>query len=163
MNKAVHQNGLWFHPETPAAVRNVLVEAYHEHATLRVWYGDVQTGVAWSEENDVMGRLSRTCGQIKVPLLVAPGEDGAPAMLEHCIVRIDRVTRNRDGAGRKGKTLYAHPNFSTGHWEPGAAVTEGYQEAAYHNGELTAQFKKAGSAKAYCDFMQGFAYATSFH
>lgn len=162
MNKVQH-NGLWFHPETPVAVRNVLAEAFHERATLRVWYGDTRTGVAWSEENDVMGQVGRSCGSVKVPLLVAPGEDGAPAMLEHCIVRIDRVTRNRTTAGKKGNTLYAHPKFSAGHWSTGAAVNEGYQEAAYLNGELTAQFRKSGSAKAYCDFMQGFAYSTSFH
>lgn len=163
MSEYIQHNGLWFHPETKLQVQRILAEAYENRATLRVWYGDTKTGKAWAEEYDIMGQIGRSCGRVKVPLLVAPGEDGAPAMLEHCIVRIDRVTRNTKGPGKKGATLYVHPAFSAGTWTTGPARDEGYKEAAYQNGVLTAQFKRAGSAQSYCDFMQGTAYSTAYH
>ena len=154
----VHHDGLWFHPETPVAVRNVLAEAFHNCYSLRVWYGDAKTGVSWADEYDVKGRLGRSCGKVKVPLLVPVGEDGAPAMLDHCVIRIDRVHNNT-----KGSTLYVHPQFSAGTWTTGAAQTEGYLEGSYRDGELIAQFKKPGHAQAYGDFMTGVSYATPFH
>jgi hypothetical protein len=38
---------------------------------IRLFYGDTQTGQSWFDEHDVVGRIGRSTGSIKVPLLVA--------------------------------------------------------------------------------------------
>lgn len=97
-------NGTWYNPSTPPEVIKVLENARVFRRLLWVDYGDPQTGRSWNEENDVRGRVSRSSGPVKIPLLVADGDDGAPAMLEHCIVNIM--------SAESGRILYRHPTFT---------------------------------------------------
>jgi hypothetical protein len=83
-----------FHTETPPAVRRILESARQSGTRLRVFYGDAKTGAPWLEESDVLGRIGRSMGPVRVPLILArANSSGGPALLEslHC--------RNRDGAG----------------------------------------------------------------
>lgn len=67
---------------------------------LRLHLGD-ERGQSWLEECDIAGHIGRSCGSIKVPLLIPPASHGGGAILDACIVRIDSSTR----------TLWKHPNF----------------------------------------------------
>ena len=154
---------LWFHPQTSREVCQALEKAYAARKRVRLWLGDTATGRAWAEENDVIGRLGRSTGTIKVPLLVADGDDGGPALLDHCIVRIDTVTRraSRPGEPRTrdvGETLYRHPSFHTGDWSVTGSDLKDYAEVVLHDGAVHARFKRAGTASRYIDFMQGVTY-----
>lgn len=169
LNYAKGRN-LWFHESTPQAVRDVLETAYAEKHRIRVWVGDVTTGRAWAEEHDVIGRLGRSTGQIKVPLLMQAGESYGSALLDHCIVRIDVVARRtlRQGESRadgstarsveQGRTLYQHPSFHVGDWAVAPSDMKGYTEVAMHDGTVQARFKKQGAAARYVGFMQGNCY-----
>ncbi len=97
-------NGTSYHTETPRAVIDVLEAARQNRTKLRVYYGDAATGKDWGEENDTIGRVGRSTGTVKIPLLVAPGEDGGGALLDRCIVRIRE-------ANAGGKELYRHHNY----------------------------------------------------
>lgn len=135
-------DGIFFHKETQREVIDALISA---RGVIRVHYGYAQadspeTGVDWMDENDVQGRLGRSCGSIKIPLLVPVGEDGAPAMLDHCIVRIRTI-------GKNPHEIYRHPKYTWGKLTMGPVKDEDYVEAVYHNGTLHAQFKKAGDAE----------------
>lgn len=163
----VEGRNLWFHESTSQLVREALETVYAEKSRIRVWVGDVVTGRAWAEEHEVIGKLGRSTGKIKVPLLMQDGESYGPALLDHCIVRIDVVTRRslREGESRadgskarsveQGQTLYEHPSFHTGDWKVAPSDLAGYAEVALHDGTVHARFKKQGAATRYVGFMQG--------
>jgi len=95
-------NETHYHVETPDQVIAIL-EGYRDnlHSNIRVHYGDSKTGKDWLEECHIFGRVSRSMGPCKIPLLVHPNANGAPGMLEHCIVRIRQGRRD----------IYRHPKY----------------------------------------------------
>lgn len=84
----------------PEVIR-ILEACRQDRTRIRVHYGDVVTGKDWI---DVTGKVGRSMGPIKVPLLIHNCRSlGGGALLDHCIVRI--VTS-------KGKReLYRHPLY----------------------------------------------------
>ena len=136
-----------FHSETPYPVRMVLESARINGQRIRLFLGDKKTGVCWSDEFDVIGKVSRSTGTQKIPILLKNSRSsGGGAILDHCIIAI---------ATAPGRFAYKHHKFDIGTWTEGKPKTPGYVEAAYHNGSLHAQFKKAGAAKRYIAFMRG--------
>ena len=133
-----------YHAETPPAVRKALDRALEHRDRIRVFYGNTKTGAAWPEEYDVTGRVGRSTGTVKVPLLLSRRSSyGGPSMLDHCIVGIK---------GPRG-WIYRHENFSVGefkiHWDalPEVRVS--------HNGETFATFKTIAQAWRRVAFMLG--------
>lgn len=139
--------GIFYHRSTPGVVRREIDSAYLHSLRRRLFYGDTETGEAWPQENDVLGRVERSMGPLKIPLLThnRRSTSGEP-ILDHCIVAI---------MSTPFVFLYRHPGFDVGDWDVGPGRSPGFSEAAFHNGELHAQFKKAGAAKRYCAFMRG--------
>lgn len=71
---------------------------------IRIWYGDPETGRSWNEEYNTMGRIGRTTGNIKIPILVNNSRSwGGGAVLMGSIIRIDDIEDKR--------TLWKVPNF----------------------------------------------------
>lgn len=100
--------GTSYHAETSDEVVRVLERARILETRITVDYGDVETGRSWGEVNDITGYVARSTGPTKVPLLLYNRRStGAPAMLDHCIVRI-RTTRGK-------RVLYQHPKFHEDH------------------------------------------------
>lgn len=95
--------GTWFSPKTPEKVRKVLEQARRSGRTLRLFFGDAITGLDWLEENDTVGRIGRSTGKLKIPLLIADGEPGGPGILDANIVRILDA--------ESGKELYRHRSY----------------------------------------------------
>lgn len=158
----------WFDPDTPFEVRRVLERYRRSENTLRIFYGDTKTGRDWMEENEVRGRVGRSNGIFKVPLMVEPGESGGPAMLDSCIVRMQD--------GRTGRELYRHPLYNlpemeirstegiTVSWhqgKPPKLLSEmGYTHGVWvrdEKGEFSnhANFKSYGKACRYVAFITG--------
>jgi hypothetical protein len=140
--------GTWFKRTTPPHVRRIL-ETYRETGKwLRLFYGDASTGRDWLEENDVLGRIGRSMGPQKVPLLVEPGECGGCAILDDCIVRILDVATGRE--------LYRHPQYHYGTMEIHAATCrEGYTHGVWVNGQNHANFRSLETAAHWIAFMTG--------
>jgi hypothetical protein len=95
-----------FNNETSNEVKEVLEKLVSEtpRKRVRIWYGDVKTGLAWNDEYDIMGYIGRSTGEQKIPLLVNNARSfGGGGILTHCIVRIDDIAAKT--------TLYKHPNF----------------------------------------------------
>lgn len=143
----------WFNAETPEAVRRVLESARLSGEVLRLYLGDTTTGRDWGEENDVIGRVGRSTGLLKVPLLVAEGDDGGGAILDNCVVKIQRV--------KDGKVLYQHakyvaPNLSIEPiTDPVPGAKKRYSHAVHRDGKLNARFTSYGAAAAYVAFILG--------
>jgi hypothetical protein len=96
--------GTYYSSRTPLSVIKVLEEARQDRRVIRLHYGDRKTGRDWLEEHDVVGRLGRSMGPVKIPLLLAPGADGGCGLLDDGIVKIRTL----------GATLYKHRKYHTG-------------------------------------------------
>ncbi len=94
---------LWFHEETKPKVCAAIKKCYDNEWVVKIYQGDVKTGKVWNEEHDRIGQISRSTGQIQIPLLVPKGERGGGGLLDHCIVGI-KITDT-------GEWIYMHPNL----------------------------------------------------
>lgn len=96
-------NGTSFHTETPDAVCNILARyCGNWNQRVRIFLGDTKTGKDWFESYDTIGYIGRSCGTVKIPLLIRNTRSmGGGAILDHCIVKI---TVDK-------KTVYQHPNY----------------------------------------------------
>lgn len=144
-------NGTHYHRDTPDAVIRAIELAREKGHRVRIFCGDVNTGVAWAEENDIMGRIGRSTGTFKAPLLIANARSmGGPALMDHCILGI-RLTGKHTYLNRH-VWLYKHPTFSVGVWglrwgDTTARVT--------HNGEDYTGDMHTGKATKLALFMRG--------
>lgn len=97
-------NGTSYHDGTPAEVIALLEDSRQTGKRLRIHYGDRETGRDWMDEHNVAGRVGRSTGDLKVPLLLANSRAlGGGAIMDHWIVKI------RASAG--GAALYQHPRY----------------------------------------------------
>lgn len=105
-------NGTAYHEETPDAVVNILENARNSgrETRLRFALGDTETGEDWNEIYDTTGYIGRSTGTIKIPLLIAKVTSyGGPAILDHCIVKIERKRKGE----REYTEVYRHPKYHT--------------------------------------------------
>lgn len=80
-------NGTSYHKQTPVMIREILENLRASQRRVVVIYGDTETGRAWGDVE--FGRVSRSMGPVKVPLLIHNSRSyGGGAMLDHCIVGI---------------------------------------------------------------------------
>jgi hypothetical protein len=103
----VTEDGTWYHADTPAQVIMTL-QACRKHGTrIRLYYGHAD-GKSWGERYDVTGKISRSMGPIKIPLLVYSRRSmGGTGLFGDCVVAI------RLSSKVKGEEvwLYRHPDF----------------------------------------------------
>lgn len=153
----------YFDPGTPQAVQRVLESARRSGEPLRLFFGDPDTGEDECQEHDVIGRIGRSGGTLKVPLLIDDGQDGGMAILTRWVVRMLRVS--------DGKELYRHPGYIEPSFRFGEAVNaavavyrtdrkagaagKGIDGKAAIDGELVAQFRSFSEACAWVGFMSG--------
>jgi hypothetical protein len=70
----------------------------------RFHWGDIETGKDWNDTYDVTGRIGRSTGFFKIPILLYNKRSlGGSAILTNCIVKITNTTSK--------KVLYQHPNY----------------------------------------------------
>lgn len=149
-------NKTWFDARTPKKVQSVLEAARKEGTTVRVFLGSEGTGRDWLSEYDTIGRIGRSMGPMKAPLLVPKGDCGGPALLTDCILRvIDMDT---------GKELYRHAKYHTPKMELTEAasydVAQGYTHSVKVESEdgvmeCHANFKSQAEAAHWLAFMSG--------
>lgn len=138
----------YFDPGTDPSVSSILESARKTDRRLRLFLGDTETGRDWMDENDVVGRIGRSMGPMKVPLLIADGEHGGGAILTACIVRILDADTLRE--------LYVHPKYQapvlTVH--PDTSVPK-YAFRVDRDDQVQARFRTREQAHGYVAFMLG--------
>ncbi len=117
----ISKSGTSFAKGTPKEVIDILDRAIASRMTtnsgrapmkLRLWFGNPKTGKDWMEVYDVFGYISRTYGDIKVPILIKNRRSiGGGAILTDNIVKI---TWDK-------KVLYQNPNYH----QPELTIKEG--------------------------------------
>ena len=135
-------NGTSYNVKTSAEVISILEKYRTLGKRIRVFYGDIETGKSWNEENDTTGKVGRSTGENKIPLLVNNARSlGGGSLLDHCIVKIIDLDTKR--------AVYAHPTFSQSEF-----TAKG--NAVFQDGkEYAPECKSAVSAKRLAEFMNG--------
>lgn len=144
----------WFNAETPQKVRKVLEEVRKSNEVVRIYQGDPETGRDWCSEFDVIGRVSRSIGLMKIPLLVIEGDIGGAPILDACILKIQRVP--------DGKVLYQHERYQAPDLEIRAKRSthrgKRYTHEVWRAKELMARFTSNAKAAHYVAFMHGYSF-----
>lgn len=145
-------NDTYYHAEAEDAVIHALEKARTNKSRIRLFYGDTATGKCWNEEFDIMGTIGRSCGSVKIPLLINNANSiGGTGILDHCIIKVVETKSKR--------TLFEHPNFDVGVLELREAdaytTTQGYPHSVFVDGVNQANFKTKEQAQRYIDFIKG--------
>lgn len=143
--------GTFFHPYTPESVARAIEQARTRDMRVRLWLGSTHTGRAWAESHDICGRIGRSMGPVKVPLLLHNARSrGGPALLDHCIVAVQN-TKTREW-------LHRHPTFDPGLFRlaDGDPFTVVWHPPGITSaGEVRSRHKTAGAAARMAAFMRG--------
>lgn len=137
----------WFDPGTDPEAARVLERCRRRDLLVRLILGDTATGSSWLDEYDVVGRIGRSTGSLKVPLLVAPGEHGGAAILTACVLAIV--------AWQDGRWLYRHPAFRAPELSIRPSTEPGHAWEVLRDTEPVARFHDIGQAGGYVAFMRG--------
>lgn len=145
----------WFTEDTPAQVCRVIERYRKSGEAIRVFYGDVVTGRSWMDEYDVIGRVGRSMGPMKSPLLVAEGEYAGGCLLTDCIIRMIDV--------ETGEDVYCHPKFHVPEMELrklDGDLLQGYTHGVWvkaKDGQFAnhVKFKSIGEAGRWIAFITG--------
>lgn len=142
-------SGTCYDEGTPERVIEILEDFRARNSRIRVFYGDKETGKCWEDENDVVGRIGRSNGTIKIPLLLAnANSSGGGGILTACIVKIISCNTKQ--------VLYQHPNFSQAKYTVRQSLVNSSLFEVLQNGETYApQCKSLVSANRLADFMNG--------
>ncbi len=92
-----------FHWDTTYEVAKLLCLYRQSKSEVRIFLGDKTTGLDWNEENDTTGRIGRSTGTMKIPLLIPKNDIGGPALSDDSIVKIVNV--------RTKEVLWQHPTY----------------------------------------------------
>lgn len=140
----LNRNTTWHSPNALPAVKKIIDEYMHIDIPLRIFYGDVETGRDFLEECDVIGKIGRSTGVFKTPILVTKDGYGGPALLEDIIIKIMRADT--------GQVLWTHKNYQKPTFD--IQKKESMHEV-YVNGSLQASFKNVEEAANFISFLSG--------
>lgn len=136
----VSEDSTYYDKETPDALIEVLERARANKTRLKIYLGDNETGKDWMEEDSKMGKVGRSTGPIKIPLLIKNlPSTGGGAILTQCIVKI--VT------SPQRVLLYQHPKY----YQPEMRIVEDgdgkYSHAILIDGDIYSRHESMVSAK----------------
>jgi hypothetical protein len=133
-------NGTSFHEETPDKVCQILSDAINTRRRLKLTFGDTETGRSWNEEHDTRGRIGRSTGTNKIPLLIHNTRSiGGGAILDQCIIKIiDTAT---------GQILYRHEMYQEQEFKITPSDMKEYTHNVLINGALYSRHRSERSAK----------------
>jgi len=136
----VSDDSTYYDMETPDDLIEILERARTNRTRLKFYLGDIKTGKDWMEEDSKLGRIGRSTGPIKIPLLIknVPSTGGG-ALLTQCIVKI--VT------SPERTVLYKHPKY----YQPEMKILEDgdgkYSHAILIDGDIYSRHESLVSAK----------------
>ncbi|AWI53488.1 MAG: hypothetical protein KGI91_13240 [Burkholderiales bacterium] len=137
----------YFAPGTDPRAAKVLESYRRTGEKIRLILGDLATGEPWLDEHGVVGRIGRSGGMLKIPLLVEPGQSGGGAILTDCILcLVDWQT---------GNTPYRHPAYREANLSLSPNESPNLPWAVRRGSDAIACFADIGKAASYLAFMRG--------
>lgn len=102
----VSESGTYYSNETPDELIRVLESLRGTTQRVKIYLGDGETGRDWMEEDSKIGKIGRSTGPIKIPILLrTTNSHGGGAILEDCIVKITT------SPATLARVLYQHPRY----------------------------------------------------
>lgn len=150
MGKRKIVNGTSYNENTSDEVIRILEDARESRRRIRLFYGDTKTGADWCETFETIGRIGRSCGDEKIPIILSKESSiGGPAILDNCIVKI---TMDKT-------TVYKNPKYHL----PDLTISEAeekYRESGFthaiFSGEITLfNFRNEQRAERMLEFLKG--------
>jgi len=139
-------NGTCYDVNTAVGVIEELEKARLSGARIRVFYGDQETGRDWCGENDTMGCIGRSTGNIKIPLLIKTRRSyGGGALLDSAIVKIQ--------IGHS--VVYTHPNYHLPEMDVVSSHVPGYAAGVDYDNVRHANFVDRAKARRFVAFIEG--------
>lgn len=139
--------GTWFAADTPHLVQRTIDRLIHTEEAVRIFYGDPNSGRANTDEYGTIGRVHRSAGVLRVPLLIEEDEPGGVPINDARIVRIVRLG--------DGRNLYRHPGFHV----PTMLIVHDehpqFQVSVLVDGVVEARFDRYSKACHWVAFMGG--------
>jgi hypothetical protein len=143
------KSGTYYHAGTAWRVRDVLEWAREKGKRVRMFYGNTETsplGRDWGEECDTVGRIGRSMGPLKVPLLIPRSNShGGGAVLDDCIVRIIDTAKREE--------VYRHRYYKAPELVRGDPWDAELPIAFYREGKPQAAFKTEAQAHKWFNFI----------
>ena len=137
----------YFDPGTDAEAAKILESCRSGERRVRLILGDTHSGEPWLEEHDVVGRIGRSLGPLRVPLLIEPGKHGGSAILCACLLAIVDWT--------SGDFLYRHGAYREADLSIKPSANAERPWDVLRREEVVACFRDIGQAGAYLAFMRG--------
>lgn len=143
-------NGTSYHENTSEEVIKILERVRNSKERVRIFYGDTETGRDWMEIYNTIGTIGRSCGEVKIPLLIKNNRScGGIGILDHCIVKI---TLDK-------KVVYQNPKYYLPDMEIKEASQElkadGYLYSVFADGKNTYNCKTLKQAENEIAFHKG--------
>ena len=133
-------NGISFKEETSQEVCNVLSYCMETRKRVKLTYGDVKTGKSWNEDLDICGRIGKSTGEIKVPLLIHNvRSSGGGAICDDSIIKI--------ACTETGKILYQANNYQKQEFKIVPSDLPQYAFNVLIDGEIWSRHKTERAAK----------------
>lgn len=133
-------DGISFDINTNDSICKIIVDAWQRDIKLKIYYGDAKTGKDWNEENDTIGKIGRSAGTNKIPLLLTNyNSTGGGGILDHCIVKIVNF--------KTKAVLYQHPEYVAPVIDIIPSDMPEYKFNTILNGKLYGQHKSLKSAQ----------------
>ena len=125
---------------TPKQVIDILENARKYGERLKFNFGNVETGKSWNEEHDIIGRIGRSGGTVKVPLLIHNSRSHGGG--EISVDRILKITSTNFG-----KVVYKASNFQPSVFEIVPSDLKEYSHNVNIDGQLYSRHKTERAAK----------------
>lgn len=136
----------WYEPHTNPNVATAIERCIRNQNPIRFFYGDPETGCDWLEENGIVGRVSRSSGPFRCPILIPDGEVGGDIIPSANVLKIIRADN--------GNVIWISPAYK----EPDFSITkepDGFNVRVNDGARTIARFRSYGSACAYVAYMTG--------
>ncbi|WP_087864722.1 hypothetical protein [Comamonas thiooxydans] len=127
----INDSETWFDGRTPTKVRTALESLRRSGHKARIIAGDPETGLDWFSDEFSVGRVSRSGGAMKGPIMLTDSQYGGPLINTASIVKIIDLTEKCELFCHKG---YHQNELSI---EPGDRSHElrGHSHVVLQNGE----------------------------
>lgn len=137
-------NGTSYNLKTSDEVINLLERYRMSKERIRIFYG--RDGKCWNEEFDTIGRIGRSTGTYKIPLLIKSSRSlGGGSIIDNCIIRIDIKV------GKNIRTVYKDDSIKFNHFIS-TDIGNVYNET---EDKLYGRCKNGDSGKRLAAFMNG--------
>jgi hypothetical protein len=137
----------YFGPRCSEELASALEACRHSRSRVRLVLGDTHTGDTSFDEDGVVGRIGRSCGALKVPLLLENAQVfGSPITCDRILAVLGWET---------GLPLYRHVRYRPPELKLDFGEDERCPWCVRHRDRTIARFTDIGKAGAYIAFMRG--------